>query len=103
MGKRRQGSKRRYKTGKMGEFCKNHPQRRADTQCQKCKEYYCTQCVEDVWKETRIVEQALGQKREFKRQFLCKKCERRDRIIRVMEAIALLILFLMPVLFVLIN
>ncbi len=77
--------------------CTVHQDRRAKIQCQSCHEYYCSECIEEVWEETRLVEQALGRKKEFTSKFLCKKCERKSRILRVLEAAALLILFLIPV------
>ncbi len=83
--------------------CVVHSDRPAKIQCQNCNEFYCADCVKEVWEETRLVEQAFGRKKEFTQKFLCKSCERRSRILRVLEATALLILFLMPVILVLLG
>lgn len=82
-------------------YCKKHATTKAAFMCEKCKNFFCKECIVEYWSHNFLSYAFVGQKKYFIQEFICKSCERSSRIKGVIIAIALLIPFLFEFFFVL--
>ena len=90
------GKKERKIARKSGKPCINHSKNYDTTECERCHEYFCTECIVEDWHES-FFSQFLGQKREFVKKDYCIPCQKRVVRIRLLSYIGLLALFGIPV------
>ncbi|MFW9905909.1 MAG: hypothetical protein ACFFFH_16425 [Candidatus Thorarchaeota archaeon] len=96
-------SKKRSKKEKKGQACVNHPNTFETKECERCKNYFCEECIIEDW-SVNFFHQFLGQKRNFVHKTYCKPCYKRVVLIRMIAYAGLLALFGGPVvLWILIN
>ncbi|OLS19958.1 MAG: hypothetical protein HeimC3_42840 [Candidatus Heimdallarchaeota archaeon LC_3] len=74
-------------------YCVLHTKRRAYRLCDNCYLPYCKEDIVESWSHNFLSYAYLGSKKEFKKQSLCKSCERRKRRNSVGFAVFLLIVF----------
>ena len=81
---------------KQGPPCVNHPDNCNTQECERCKKFFCSECIVEDWHEN-FFSQFIGQKRDFIQKIYCKPCEKRVRRIRVIASVGILFLFGLPI------
>ncbi|MHA2176260.1 MAG: hypothetical protein ACXACP_01285 [Candidatus Hodarchaeales archaeon] len=81
---------------KQGPACANHPNNHNTEECERCKKFFCSDCIVEDWHEN-FFSQFIGQKRKYIQKIYCKPCEKRVVRIRLLANFGLLILFGLPI------
>ena len=89
-------NKKKSKKKKTGQPCINHPDHFETKECERCNEYFCSECYVEDW-STNFFHQFIGQKRDFIQKFYCQPCRKRVVRIRVIAYLGLLLLFGGPI------
>ena len=74
-------------------YCTLHTSRRAYRLCENCNDPFCKEDIVESWSQNFLSYAYMGSKREFTKEYLCQRCERKKRIRYVGFATFLLILF----------
>lgn len=90
-------SQRKHRSSKKDLACINHPANLDTKECERCHNYFCSECYIEDWHET-FFQQFVGQKREMVKKIYCVPCQKRVIRVRMIAYIGLLVLFLSPVL-----
>ncbi|MFX0064553.1 MAG: hypothetical protein ACFFC7_20460 [Candidatus Hermodarchaeota archaeon] len=83
-------------------ICVNHPTVPAVKKCERCGQYFCSECIKEEWSTT-FFRSIVGQPQDFEKHFYCSDCAQKTNYLRLVLSIALLLLFLVPTLFFLIQ
>lgn len=86
---------KRIKT-KKSHPCINHPNINETKECERCHQYFCSNCYLEDWHET-FFGQFLARKREVVKTIYCKPCQKRVVRIRMIAYLGLLTLFTLPI------
>ncbi|MFX1250132.1 MAG: hypothetical protein ACFFCZ_00780 [Promethearchaeota archaeon] len=92
-------SKRKKATGPI---CVNHPTVSATKKCERCGQYFCSECIHEEWSTT-FFRSIVGQSQDFEKHYYCSGCAQKTNYLRLVLSIALLLLFLVPTIFFLIQ
>ena len=72
-------------------YCVIHINRRGYRKCESCGLIYCKEDIVESWSTNFLSYAFMGQKKDFKKEYLCKSCERSKRRKSVFFATFLLI------------
>ncbi|MFX1282067.1 MAG: hypothetical protein ACFFB5_00365 [Promethearchaeota archaeon] len=89
-------TKKKEKQLRKGHMCVNHPNNFETKECERCNEYFCSDCYIEDW-SVNFFQQFLGQKRDFIQKIYCKPCYNRVMRVRMIAYLGLLLLFGGPI------
>jgi hypothetical protein len=81
---------------KPGVSCANHSDNYITVECERCHEFFCSECMVEDWHEN-FFTQFIGQKRNFSKKDYCIPCEKRVVRVRLLSYFGLLSLFGLPI------
>ena len=87
--------KKQKRLKKRGPACINHPANFETKKCERCKQYFCSECFVEDWHKN-FLSQFVGQKRDFIKKIYCIPCQKRVVRVRLLAYSGLLILFVLP-------
>ena len=90
-------STKRKKRKEKGQPCINHPNNYDTEECDRCQQFFCSECYVEDWQEN-FLQQFIGQKRNFQKKFYCYSCQRRVNRVHMIAYLGLLALFVTPIL-----
>jgi hypothetical protein len=94
-------TKFKRKISKKGTPCVNHPKNLVTQECERCHQYFCSECYVEDWHET-FFHQFLAQKREVVKTIYCIPCQKRVVRVRMIAYIGFLSILLLPIIIVVI-
>ncbi|MHA2362922.1 MAG: B-box zinc finger protein [Candidatus Hodarchaeales archaeon] len=59
--------------------CNNHKSIRAIRYCDNCDQPFCNDCVNVYWTHNFLSYAYLGERKDFKKEYLCKLCMKKKR------------------------
>jgi hypothetical protein len=87
--------KKRKLSKKRGSACVNHPNNFETKKCERCHQFFCSECFIEDWHEN-FLSQFVGQKRDFIKKIYCIPCQKRVVRVRLLAYSGLLVLFVLP-------
>ncbi|MFX1537998.1 MAG: hypothetical protein ACFFDI_27710 [Promethearchaeota archaeon] len=95
-------SRKYRKKNTTGLICVNHPTVPASKKCERCGQYFCSECIKEEWSTT-FFRSIVGQPQDFEKHYYCSNCAQKTNYLRLVLSIGLLLLFLVPTIFFLIQ
>ena len=79
-------------------YCVNHTEIKSTRICEDCDQPYCNECMTEYWTHNFLSYAYLGEKKDFKKHWLCKNCLRKKQRRGVLTALFILLgVFVIPI------
>ncbi|MFX0091835.1 MAG: hypothetical protein ACFFBD_08745 [Candidatus Hodarchaeota archaeon] len=92
----------KYRSKTREPTCIKHPTVQASKRCERCGDYFCSDCIKEEWSTT-FFRSIIGKPQDFEKHYYCVNCRRRTSMIRLILSIGLLLIFLLPSIFFLLQ